>query len=127
MPNDLSAVFAAIRPLYARHEQKGVVLHDEPRRYYIGTHEVRTKDGYRTWLGGVEIKKSYVSAHLIPIYAHPSLLEGITPALRKRMQGKSCFNFTSIDPALIAELGQLVEKGVAAFQTEGRFRKPMED
>ena len=121
MATDLAGAFAAIRPLFARHAGKGVVLHDEPGRYTLGTHEVRAKDGYRTWLGGVEIKKNYVSAHLIPVYAYPELLDGIDPALRKRMQGKSCFNFKDADPALLAGLETLIDAGVARFQQDGRL------
>ena len=90
MPQDFAAVFAALRPLYARHAKKGVVLFDEPGKYYLGTHEVRAKDGYRTWLGGCEIKKNYVSVHLVPVYFDPSLLKGISPALRKRFRITTC-------------------------------------
>ena len=121
MPAAFDAVFAAIRPLFARHADKGMVLHDEPGRYYLGTHEVRAKDGYRTWLGGVEIKKNYVSAHVIPVYVHPDLLDGLDPALRKRMQGKSCFNFKTADDAQLAALAELIDAGVARFQADGRL------
>lgn len=124
MPNDFAAVFAAIRPLFARYEHKGVVLHDEPGKYYLGTHEVRAKDGYRTWLGGVEIKKNYVSVHLVPIYADPALLDAISPELRKRMQGKTCFGFKKLETELLAELGGLIDTGVKAFEKSGKLKKP---
>ena len=75
MDTELRETFAAIRPLFARHAAKGLVLHDEPHRYYLGTPEVRAKDGYRTQLGGVEVKKNYVSAHLMPVYIYPDLVE----------------------------------------------------
>ncbi len=39
----------------------------------------------------------------------------ISPQLKKRMQGKSCFNFTQIDPALLDELARLTERGFKAF------------
>ncbi|HRD78588.1 MAG TPA: hypothetical protein PK264_22065 [Hyphomicrobiaceae bacterium] len=116
-------VFAAIKPAFARYAKAGVVLHDEPGKYYIGTHQVRTKDGYRTWFGGAEIRKSYVSVHLIPVYAHPELLAGISPELRKRMQGKSCFNLKAPDAALIGELGKLVEASFRRFEADGLFRE----
>jgi hypothetical protein len=59
------------------------------------------------WFGGVRVCKAYVSYHLMPVYSHPALLEGISTALRHRMQGKSCFNFKRSDPALLAELEAL--------------------
>ena len=123
MPRDLPAIFIALKPLYTRHARKGVILHDEPGKYYLGTHEMRAKDGYRTWLGGIEIKKNYVAVHLVPVYADPSLLDGISPALMKRMQGKNCFNFKSIEPELFKEMGQLIDAGVKAFETAGKFKK----
>ncbi len=118
---DADAIFGAIRTLFAKHASACVVLHDEPGRYYLGSHEVRAKDGYRTWFGGVEIKKNYVSAHLIPVYVHPELLDTISPVLRRRMQGKSCFNFKSVEPGLMAELGVLIDAGVARFRADGRI------
>ena len=117
----LQTVFDALRPLYAAHETECVVLHDEPGKYYLGTHEVRAKDGYRTWFGGVEIKKNYVSAHLIPIYAHPDMVGDLSELLRKRMQGKSCFNFKQVDDALFAELDTLIRAGVDRFRADGRL------
>ena len=114
-------VFAELRRIYAVHAKRCVVLHDAPGKYYLGTHEVRAKDGYRTWLGGVEIKKRYVSAHLMPVYAHPDLLEGVSARLRERMQGKSCFNFRTVDRELFSAFRQLVAASVARFAEDGRL------
>src|SRR5688572_3408355 len=44
----------------------------------------------------IMIKKNYVSFHLMPVYFHPELLKDISVDLRKRMQGKSCFNFKEV-------------------------------
>lgn len=52
-------------------------------------------------------KKSQVAYHLMPVYVHPELLTDLSPELRRRMQGKSCFNFTKVDRDLFAELGAL--------------------
>ena len=48
-----------------------------------------------TWFAGTRLGKRYVSYYLMPVYVEPSLLDGISPELRRRMQGKSCFNFTT--------------------------------
>lgn len=119
--DEFGAIFDRIRAMFAAHEVKCVVMHDGPGRYYLGTHEVRAKDGYRTWFGGVEIKKNYVSAHLIPVYAHPEMLESVNEALRKRMQGKSCFNFKKLDEALLTDLQELVDAGAERFEADGRI------
>jgi len=50
------------------------------------------------------------------VYIFPDLLAGISDRLRKRMQGKSCFNFTTLDDATIAELSQLTATGFERFR-----------
>lgn len=65
------------------------------------------------------IMKSYVSFHLVPVYAYPDLLESASPELKKRMQGKSCFNFKSMEPALFRELSALAGEGLKRFRAAG--------
>jgi hypothetical protein len=49
---------------------------------------------------------------------YPELLQDISPELRKRMQGKSCFNFKKVEPNLFKELAELTQKGAVKFQQE---------
>jgi hypothetical protein len=67
------------------------------------------------WFGGVQTRKRYVSYHLMPVYVFPELLDDVSAELKKRMQGKSCFNFTRVDQRLFHELAQLTEKGYQLF------------
>lgn len=46
------------------------------------------------------------------IYTDPELTASMSPELHRRMQGKSCFNFTKIDEALMAELETVAAKGI---------------
>ena len=64
-----------------------------------------------TWFGAVRRGKRYVSIYLMPVYVDPGLLDDASPGLRKRMQGKSCFNFNKVDEPLIGELEALVRTG----------------
>ncbi len=45
----------------------------------------------------------------MPVYYHPQLLDNISQELKKRMQGKSCFNFNDLDDNLFAELKSLTK------------------
>ena len=108
--------------MLAAHAPSAVPKCDKPDSYHLDTHEVRAKDGYRTYFGGVDIKRNYVSAHLFPVYTDPVLLDGISPGLRKRMQGKSCFNFKKLDEELLEELQRLIDAGAALYTTQGRLR-----
>lgn len=97
-------IFQTLRALFSAYADKCFIVRDDPDNYYLGTHEVRAKDSYRTGFGGVEIKKAYVSVHLMPVYVHLDMLENMSPELAKWMQGKSCFNFKKPDDRLFAEL-----------------------
>ena len=71
------------------------------------------------FFGSTVIKKNYVSFYLMPVYMYPDLLKGMSPALKKHMQGKSCFNFKKVEPGLFDELKKLTRKGSERFQKEG--------
>src|SRR5205085_2048008 len=67
----------------------------------------------------VQIGKAYVAYHLMGVYGNRSLLQGCTPELRSRMQGKSCFNFKQVDDALFRELEQLTARSLAGMKAAG--------
>jgi hypothetical protein len=67
------------------------------------------------WFGAVQLRKNYVSVHLMPLYALPALRERLTPDLQQRMQGKSCFNFRKSEPAPFDALERLVADCAAAY------------
>ena len=71
--------------------------------------------GQPMWFGGVRLGKAYVSYHLMPVYTHAGLAAKISPGLKKRMQGKSCFNFKAADPALFEELAALTAEGARLY------------
>ncbi len=70
------------------------------------------------FFGAAQIKKNYVSFYLMPVYMFPDLLNNISPALRKRMQGKSCFNFKKVEQPLFDELTLLTKQGCDRFVME---------
>ena len=70
------------------------------------------------FFGAAQIKKNYVSFHLMPVYMYPDLLKNISPELKKHMQGKSCFNFKEIETSLFDELSQLTQQGFERFIKE---------
>jgi hypothetical protein len=59
----------------------------------------------------VRLQKNYVSYYFMPIYGGAKAAGGISPALKKRMQGKACFNFTEVDKPLLKELKALTKAG----------------
>lgn len=64
---------------------------------------------------------SYVSLYLKPVYTWPDLLDDISPALRKRLQGtRTAFGFAAVDEELLAELEGLVERAFRRYDKAGR-------
>ena len=113
-PDDFDAVFARLRSILVPHAQTLAAHSEAPGYYYLETREPLYK-GRPVYFAGVRTGKSYVSFHLMPVYAFPELRRGLSPALRKRMQGKSCFNFTTVDDGLFEELAQLTATGAQGF------------
>ena len=70
------------------------------------------------FFGGVRMGKSYVSFHLMALYCFPEMKASISASLRRHMQGKSCFNFTSADKKLFKELRGLTKSAFARFKSE---------
>jgi hypothetical protein len=44
----------------------------------------------------------------------------MSPELRKRMQGKSCFNFSTIDESLFRELADITARVIPGFEERAR-------
>ena len=72
------------------------------------------------YVAGVRPGKSYVSFYLMSVYASPELMASMSPELRRRMQGKACFNFTKIDEPLFDELARITEAGLDPFIASAR-------
>jgi hypothetical protein len=68
------------------------------------------------YVAGTRLGRRYVSFYLMPVYSSTGLASRISPELKKRMQGKSCFNFTTVDERLFAELSDLAAQGIPGFR-----------
>jgi hypothetical protein len=115
---DFDATFAELKSFIKTYEPRLIVLSDEPGKYYLSG-GFSPKFKREIWFGGVEIKKNYVSYHLIPIYMHPDLLAGISDGLKARKTGKSCFNFKKVDPAIFGQLAELTRQSFERFAADG--------
>ena len=90
---------------------------DDGSELYVDTKHIQ-KNKKPLFFGAVQVKKAYVSFHLMPVYVKPELLEGVSPELKARMQGKSCFNFASTDKLLFKELSGLTKAAFASYKEQ---------
>ena len=112
----LEATFKTLRKVLQPYERTLLVAVDEPGNYQLSSPAMSDRIGRPLFVAAVQTKKRYVTFHLMPVYACPDLVKGLSPSLRKRMQGKSCFNFTSIGPRDARELSALTKKGIARYR-----------
>jgi hypothetical protein len=117
---DFSSVFAALKPLLASHAKKLHVVVDNDSEYTLVStipFPMPPKKGERIYFGAIKLGKAYVSFHLFPLYMNPELVSTISPELKRRMQGKTCFNFRTIPEAsLLKELKALTSAGFKIFR-----------
>ena len=116
--DEFQNIFFNLKTILQKYQTELVLVHDQSDNYYLNLNHTR-KDGYQIYFGSVTIKKNYVSYYLMGVYTYPELLEGMSEILKKRMQGKSCFNFKKLEPALQAELETLTERSLAKFKEVG--------
>ena len=113
--DSFAAAFFALKRIFAPHVKHLHVNADTRTRFYLET-KAPTYKGKPLFFGAVICGRAYVSFHLMPLYWDESLRKKVSPELRKRMQGLSCFNFTAPDPALFRELAKLTSAGLALYR-----------
>jgi hypothetical protein len=111
---DFENTFKQLKEILKPYESKLFVTADTANHYSLDTPHV-LKGDHRIFFGGVKIGKNYVSYHLMPVYAIAEVRDAISPELKKRMQGKACFNFSSPDEKLFKELSKLTKVGFKKF------------
>jgi hypothetical protein len=115
---NFQATFERLKKILSKYEKRLTVTVDKPGMYYLdGGYSEKYKRV--AFFSAVMIKKNYVSYHLMSLYAFPEINKGISPALKKRMQGKACFNFTAVDDELFAELAELTKRSYERYKEEG--------
>src|SRR5258706_14819071 len=114
---NFQAVFERLQAILRKYEANLIVKANEAGNYYLDT-PYSEKWGKALMFGAAQIKKNYVSFYLFPVYMYPDLLDSISAPLKKRMQGKSCFNFTTVNDDLLTELDQLTARSVERVRQE---------
>ena len=113
MASGFPDVFESLKTAFGLHPDSLIVQTDTPSLYNLVGRvpsPYAQHKGQPMWFGSVRLGKAYVSFHLMPLYMNPTLLSRVSPALKRRMQGKTCFNFTSFpEPGILDELKKLVE------------------
>jgi len=119
-------VFHSLRGVLEKHARTLSISEDTSTKYCleaaVGPATLRAWGGKvrrpHIPVAWVEVGKSYVSYHLMGVVV-PTVQAGMSSVLKSRMQGKTCFNFTVIDAALLTELDSLTAASITAFHKAG--------
>jgi hypothetical protein len=122
MSTAFDEIFATLKLVFRQHLDRLSVQSDSATEYTLvgrTPSPFPQHKGHPMQFATVRMGKAYVSFHLMPLYMNESLIGTISPALKKRMQGKTCFNFkTAPDATLIAELERLAHAGLKFYSQQ---------
>ena len=107
---DFDPVFQRLKQVVEPYAREMHVSADNDANYGVDMAPPEARNP-TTWFAAVRRGKRYVSIYLMPVYVEPSLLDDASPELRRRMQGKSCFNFSKVDDGLFGELESILRRG----------------
>lgn len=119
---DFETTFSGLKAVLKPFESKLIIAADTPTYYALETSHVM-KNKRRLYFAGIKIGKSYVSYHFMPAYMCAEIQDTISPELKKRMQGKACFNFSRPDQKLFKELAKLTRLGFKRFTSKDFYTK----
>jgi hypothetical protein len=119
---DFEPIFQRLKGILQPFAERLSVTADTAEGYSLDTPFASEKYQKLLFFGAAQVKKNYVSFYLMPVYVYPDLLKDISPELRKRMQGKSCFNFSKVDDGLLAELETLTQRGFERYLADELVR-----
>jgi hypothetical protein len=114
---DFTAAFSGLKQMMAAFLTDLRVTDDEPRKFTLVT-KANSWRGGPMFFSSVMMGKAYVSYHLLALYMCPEMVKAVSPGLKKRMQGKACFNFKAPDAVLFAELGELSRAGLEKYRAK---------
>ena len=109
--SNLAAVQDRLKAILAPYRGRLHVAKDGPGGMTLELKEYAGKPW--GFAAGTRLGKRYVSYYLMGVYGDERLDASISPELKRRMQGKSCFNFTRIDESLFSELETLTAHSIA--------------
>lgn len=122
MTKDFTNAFGILKRAMATQARRLAVKTNSAKAYELVTKSPSPypqHKGQPMWFGMVKIGKAYVSYHLVALYMNPKLTKTMSPALKKHMQGKACFNFKAAPAAdVLLELKRLTAASADDFSKQ---------
>jgi len=71
------------------------------------------------YFAGLIIQKNHVGFYYMPVYAEPEVKNFFKSELLSRLKGKSCFHIHRLDPILLEQIKEALERGFVEYQKRG--------
>ena len=120
--SDLTNLFLKLKELMKKYEPPFIPKTETNSGYDLWIKKevtVASRKYPEFFFGGVTLRPKYVSLYNMPMYMSKEITQGLSPALKKKLSGKSCFHFTEMNDDLLKEIEILFEKGFAYFAENG--------
>lgn len=119
-------MFGRLRGILKKHADGFTVAEDAPDNFTlegpIGPATLQAWGGKERSqtipVAWARVGKAYVSFHLMGVYGNPKLLGDCSTNLKAHMQGKSFFNFKTLDDPLFVELERLTLQSLAGMKRQ---------
>ncbi len=86
--------------------------------YTVGPIEIVGRKLPNVFFAAVKEGKNDTAAlHFMPIHSHPRRFEDLSPKLKKKLTGKSCFHLKTADPELLDAVSAMLERGREIYLT----------
>ncbi|MFN8356855.1 MAG: hypothetical protein U0Y10_20540 [Spirosomataceae bacterium] len=121
-PEELLAIFRAVKPLLQRYEPPLTAHADVEGNYDLWSHKEVIAFGQKRsemYFASLVVKSNYVGFYFMPIYAEPDQKNLLDPALLKLLKGKTCFHLQHIDATLLTHIESALAVGFRQYQERG--------
>jgi hypothetical protein len=106
--------FEALKSVLVAQSNGMQVAQDGPNGYALhigGPIELAGRTLPDLFFAAVKEGKNDTALHFFPIYSHPQQFADLPATLRKKMTGKSCFHFKTVDTDLLHAVAAMLARG----------------
>lgn len=119
---ELVSIFGELKQLLKQYEGPFVPKFDLDSKYDLWSQRdvvIAGRKRKEVYFAGLIIQSSYVGFYYMPVYAETDLKNMFKPELLATLKGKSCFHIRVLNPTLVAQIAEALERGYQLYRQRG--------
>ncbi|MBA4384787.1 MAG: hypothetical protein C0410_08630 [Anaerolinea sp.] len=119
---NLDGIFKQLRELLLDYRPPFISKSDDKRHFDLWSIKdlvIEERKRKEVYYAGAIIQSSYVGFYYMPVYAEPEVKNLFKSELLSRLKGKSCFHIHRLDPILLEQIKEALERGFVEYQQRG--------